>query len=65
VRKPRQHLLSGLRYFQAHAFAKALSGKLPGKSFELPVMGTFEVSGGKINAWLDYFDMNQFTSLMG
>jgi limonene-1,2-epoxide hydrolase len=39
--------------------------KLPGKSFELPVMGTFEVNGGKINAWRDYFDMNQFTSRMG
>ncbi len=39
--------------------------KLPGKSFELPVMGTFEVSGGKISAWRDYFDMNQFTSRMG
>jgi len=23
------------------------------KSFELPVMGTFEVSDGKINAWRD------------
>src|SRR6202171_428847 len=31
----------------------------PGKSFELPVMGTFEVSDGKINAWRDYFDQNQ------
>jgi limonene-1,2-epoxide hydrolase len=39
--------------------------KLPGRSFELPVMGTFEVTGGKINAWRDYFDMNQFTSRMG
>lgn len=39
--------------------------KLPYKSFELRVMGTFEVSGGKINAWRDYFDMNQFTSRMG
>ena len=38
---------------------------LPGKTFELPVMGTFEVSGGKISAWRDYFDMNQFTSRMG
>jgi limonene-1,2-epoxide hydrolase len=38
---------------------------LPHKSFELPVMGTFEVSDGKINAWRDYFDMNQFTSRMG
>ncbi len=39
--------------------------RLPDRSFELPVMGTFEVSGGKINAWRDYFDMNQFTSRMG
>jgi limonene-1,2-epoxide hydrolase len=39
--------------------------KLRDKSFELPVMGTFEVSDGKINAWRDYFDMNQFTSQMG
>jgi limonene-1,2-epoxide hydrolase catalytic subunit len=28
---------------------------LPGKSFELPVMGTFEVSDGKINAWRGLF----------
>ena len=39
--------------------------KLPAKSFELPVMGTFEVRDGKISAWRDYFDMNQFTSRMG
>jgi limonene-1,2-epoxide hydrolase len=39
--------------------------KLPKKSFELPVMGTFEVRDGKISAWRDYFDMNQFTSRMG
>jgi len=38
--------------------------KLPKKSFELPVMGTFEVTGGKISAWRDYFDINQFTSRM-
>jgi limonene-1,2-epoxide hydrolase len=38
---------------------------LPGKSFELQVMGTFEVRDGKINAWRDYFDLNQFTSRMG
>ena len=38
---------------------------LPDKSFELQVMGTFEVTDGKINAWRDYFDMNQFTSRMG
>jgi limonene-1,2-epoxide hydrolase len=39
--------------------------KLPDKSFELPVMGTFEVSDGKVSAWRDYFDLNQFTSRMG
>jgi limonene-1,2-epoxide hydrolase len=39
--------------------------RLPGKSFELQVMGTFEVRDGKINAWRDYFDQNQFTSRMG
>jgi limonene-1,2-epoxide hydrolase len=39
--------------------------RLPDKSFELPVMGTFEVRDGKISAWRDYFDMNQFTSRMG
>lgn len=39
--------------------------RLPHKSFELPVMGTFEVTAGKISAWRDYFDMSQFTSRMG
>ena len=34
------------------------------KSFELQVMGTFTITDGKINAWRDYFDMNQFTSRM-
>jgi limonene-1,2-epoxide hydrolase len=39
--------------------------KVSNKAFELPVMGTFEVADGKIKAWRDYFDMNQFTSRMG
>jgi limonene-1,2-epoxide hydrolase len=39
--------------------------KLPDRSFEMPIMGIFEVTDGKINAWRDYFDMNQFTSRMG
>jgi limonene-1,2-epoxide hydrolase len=37
---------------------------LPGGTFELPVMGIFEVSGNKINAWRDYFDIKQFTDRM-
>lgn len=32
------------------------------KTIELPVMGTFEVRGGQIAAWRDYFDLNQFMS---
>jgi limonene-1,2-epoxide hydrolase len=33
-------------------------------TIELPVMGTFEVRDGRIAAWRDYFDMNQFLSQM-
>jgi limonene-1,2-epoxide hydrolase len=34
----------------------------PDRTIELPVMGTFEVADGKIVAWRDYFDLNQFMS---
>ena len=34
---------------------------LGGKVVELPVMGVFEFSDGKINTWRDYFDMGPFT----
>ena len=34
----------------------------PQVTIELPVMGTFEVVDGKISAWRDYFDLNQFMS---
>ena len=30
------------------------------RTVSLPVMGTFEVDGGRIRAWRDYFDLNQF-----
>jgi limonene-1,2-epoxide hydrolase len=33
-----------------------------GHRVALPVSGTFEVRDGKIAAWRDYFDMNQFMS---
>ncbi len=36
----------------------------PERTVELPVMGTFEVAGGRITAWRDYFDLNQFMSQM-
>ena len=39
--------------------------KTPNKSFEVPVMGTFEVRDGKIKAWRDYFDLNEFVSRLG
>ena len=35
-----------------------------GKTASLPVMGVFELEDGRIRAWRDYFDMNQFTSQM-
>lgn len=36
-----------------------------GKRIALPVMGTFEVTAdGKISAWRDYFDMQQFVKQM-
>ncbi len=34
----------------------------PTVTIELPVMGTFEITGGKVSAWRDYFDLNQFMS---
>ncbi len=33
---------------------------LPNTTIELPVMGTFELRDGKIAAWRDYFDLNQY-----
>lgn len=40
--------------------------EMGGKPISLPVMGAFEVTAdGKIKAWRDYFDMQQFTSQMG
>jgi len=35
---------------------------MPDKVIELPVMGTFEVRDGRIAAWRDYFDLNQYMS---
>ena len=35
---------------------------LAGKTFDLQVMGAFEVNDDKINAWRDYFDPSQFNS---
>jgi len=40
------------------------SFKIGGKWVGIPVMGIFEVKGGKVSAWRDYFDMNMFTSQM-
>jgi limonene-1,2-epoxide hydrolase len=37
-----------------------------GRRVELAVMGTFEVAAdGKISAWRDYFDMQQFMKQLG
>jgi limonene-1,2-epoxide hydrolase len=34
------------------------------KKIELPVAGVFEIRGGKISAWRDYFDLASFTKQM-
>src|SRR5262249_15725583 len=40
--------------------------EMGGKKIESPVMGGFEVRpDGKISAWCDYFDMQQFRSQLG
>jgi limonene-1,2-epoxide hydrolase len=33
-----------------------------GNAVALPVAGVFEIDGGKIRAWRDYFDLQQFLS---
>lgn len=35
-----------------------------GKQIELPVMGVFELTDGKIKAWRDYFDMEKLKEVM-
>ena len=35
-----------------------------GKKIELPVMGIFELSNGKIKAWRDYFDIKKLKGIM-
>ncbi len=35
--------------------------QLGGSKVELPVAGVFEIEGGKIKAWRDYFDMPTWT----
>jgi limonene-1,2-epoxide hydrolase len=37
---------------------------MEGGTISLPVAGVFEVKDGKIAAWRDYFDMQQFMSQM-
>ena len=37
---------------------------LGAKKIQLPVTGVFEISGGKISAWRDYFDLATFTKQM-
>ncbi len=38
--------------------------QMGGKRVELPVAGVFEVHGGKIAAWRDYFDLATWTKQM-
>jgi limonene-1,2-epoxide hydrolase len=58
--------------WQVHQIAETPSGVVltertdrflvSGKWIVLPVMGAFEVDGGLITVWRDYFDMQQYAS---
>ena len=58
--------------FEVHHIAESEGGivltertdsfTLKGKSISLPVMGTFELTGGKISKWRDYFDLQTFVA---
>jgi len=37
---------------------------LGAKKIQLPVTGVFEINGGKISAWRDYFDLATYTKQM-
>jgi len=39
--------------------------RILGRDIALPVAGVFEIDGGKITAWRDYFDMQQFMRQSG
>lgn len=39
--------------------------RLGDKQVELPCCGVFEMSGGKIKVWRDYFDLATFTRAVG
>lgn len=36
-----------------------------GRSISLPVMGAFEIEGGVIKAWRDYFDLDSYRRQLG
>lgn len=59
--------LIGLATHGATVFTERVDRfEIGGKEIALPVMGAFEITPeGKISAWRDYFDMQQFTSQLG
>ncbi|MGK2237502.1 MAG: limonene-1,2-epoxide hydrolase [Rhodococcus sp. (in: high G+C Gram-positive bacteria)] len=48
---------NGLVYTERVDVLRALP---TGKSYNLPILGVFELSEGKITAWRDYFDLREF-----
>lgn len=38
--------------------------KVGDKPIDLPVVGVFEIAGGKIKAWRDYFDMGTYVNAL-
>jgi hypothetical protein len=63
--KPRRPAIRETSARVAHPSVRHSKHKSLGLWKMCKAMGTFEVRDGKINAWRDYFDQNQFTSRMG
>ena len=77
IRATLAQFLDASSYVEFRVLALAVTGNkilteridrftMNGKPVEIPVMGTFEVAAdGKISAWRDYFDMQQFMKQIG
>ena len=77
IRATLAQFLDASSYVEFRVLALAVSGNkvlteridrftMNGKPVEIPVMGAFEVAAdGKMTAWRDYFDMQQFMKQIG
>ena len=56
-----RHILGAGDVVIAERIDRTVAG---GKTIELPCCGVFEMEGGKIKVWRDYFDMGTYTAAL-